>query len=88
VILQLEDDSLLTGLILAEDKENVTLQTGASGSQVQKIAKSNIVARRPSTISIMPMGLLNSRDKEQILDLLAYVLPGGSPDHAVFKHAH
>ncbi|MEY4201590.1 MAG: hypothetical protein RLZZ265_3330, partial [Verrucomicrobiota bacterium] len=27
-------------------------------------------------------------DKEQVLDLLAYILSGGSADHAAFKHAH
>jgi hypothetical protein len=36
----------------------------------------------------MPAGLLNALDKEQILDLLAYILAGGSADHAAFKHGH
>ena len=88
VLLELEDDIFLTGLILEEDKDTVTLQTGPSGAQVQKVAKSTIASRRPSTVSIMPDGLLNSRDKEQILDLLAFLLAEGSPDHAAFKHSH
>lgn len=36
----------------------------------------------------MPAGLLNVLNKEQILDLLAYLLAEGSPDHAAFKHDH
>ncbi len=88
VSLQLEDDNVVTGLILAEDNETVKIQTGPNGAQVENVAKSTIVSRRPSTISIMPMGLLNSRDKEQILDLLAYLLAGGNANHAAFQHAH
>jgi len=38
--------------------------------------------------SLMPAALLNSLDKEQVLDLLAYLLAGGSADHAAFKHGH
>ncbi len=36
----------------------------------------------------MPAGLLNSLDREQILDLLACVLASGNPDAPAFKHAH
>ena len=88
VALDLGDENSLTGLILAEDKDTVTIQTGPTAAQVQQVAKRAIKSRRPSAISLMPAGLLNSFDKEQILDLLAYVLAGGSPDHAAFKHVH
>ena len=57
-------------------------------TKVQKVAKKTILSRRPSTVSIMPEGLLSSRDKEQILDLLAFLLAEGSADHAAFKHSH
>ena len=33
-------------------------------------------------------GLVNSLDKEQILDLLAYLLAEGNARHAAFQHAH
>ena len=66
----------------------MTLQTGPAAAQVQKVAKSAIKSRKPSTLSLMPAGLLSSLDKEQILDLLAYLLAEGKADHAAFKHAH
>ena len=53
-----------------------------------KVAKGDIKSRRPSPTSIMPGGLLNTLDKEQILDLLAYLLADGEADNAAFKHAH
>ena len=39
----------------------------------------------PSPVSPMPPGLLNMMEKEEIMDLLAYVLSGGKPDHPFFK---
>jgi len=87
VMLELEDDNFAAGLVLEEDTETLTLQTGPNGAQVQKIVKSTIISRSPSTVSIMPKDLLSSRDKEQILDLLAYFLSGGNPDDDAFKQA-
>ncbi|NBV22793.1 MAG: cytochrome C precursor [Proteobacteria bacterium] len=88
VTLDLGDENQPTGLILAEDKDSVTIQTGPTAAQVQKVAKSTIKGRKASALSVMPAGLLNPLDKEQILDLLAYLLAGGSADHAAFKHVH
>jgi hypothetical protein len=36
----------------------------------------------------MPAGQLNTLDKEQILDLLAYLLAGGNAHDAAFHHKH
>ena len=88
VTLETGDDNSPSGLILAEDKDTVTIQTGPTSAQVQKVAKSAIKSRRPSALSLMPAGLVNSLDKEQILDLLAYLLAEGNAKHAAFQHAH
>ena len=50
--------------------------------------QSSIDARRTSPLSIMPNSLLNTLEKDQILDLLAYLLAGGNADDAAFKHKH
>ena len=86
VTLELGDENSLSGLVLAEDATTVTIQTGPAANQIQKVAKSAIKSRRVSALSLMPAALLNTLDKEQILDLLAYVLAGGTADHAAFKH--
>jgi putative heme-binding domain-containing protein len=88
IALELGDEQSLSGIVLAEDGTSVTIQSGPSEAQVQKVAKSAIKSRKPSTLSLMPAGLLNAMDKEQILDLLAYVLAEGKSDHAAFKHGH
>ncbi len=88
VMLETGDENSPSGIILVEDKDTVTIQTGPTAAQVQKVAKSAIKSRRPSALSLMPAGLLNTLDKEQILDLLAYLLAEGNAKHAAFQHAH
>ncbi len=88
VMLDLGDDNTVVGIIVAEDKTSVTIQSGPAPAEPQKIAIKDIKSRRPSALSIMPAGLLNTLDKEQILDLLAYLLANGEADNAAFHHAH
>ena len=89
VQLQLEDGTVAQGNIIAEDAESLTIVTGTAPLlQTQKVLKSTIELRKPSPLSLMPAGLLNSLDREQILDLVAYLIAGGKADHPAFKHVH
>ncbi|MFM9962322.1 MAG: PVC-type heme-binding CxxCH protein [Planctomycetaceae bacterium] len=87
VILELEDGKALLGIITAETPTTLTILSG-SPAKAHDIPKKNIDARRTSTVSIMPNSLLNTLEKEQILDLLAYLLANGNADDAAFKHHH
>ena len=40
---------------------------------------------RPSPISMMPEGLLNTLTYDELLDLLAYLLSQGNRHHAMFQ---
>jgi putative heme-binding domain-containing protein len=85
VLLVLEDGTTLNGNIVSENKTELTILTGPPEIKEKKVAKSSIEARRSSPVSIMPVGLLNSLEKEQILDLLAYVLALGNENDGAFK---
>ena len=87
IILALDDGSSLTGVVVEENDAEMTILSGTP-SKEQKIVKKGIDAQRVSPVSIMPAGVLNTLDKEQILDLLAYVLAVGNPDDPSFKHGH
>jgi putative heme-binding domain-containing protein len=87
VIVALEDGTTRTGVVAAEDETKLTLVSGTPPKKLE-IPKQSIDARVESAVSIMPSGLLNTLDKEQILDLLAYVLAGGNPDDTAFQHHH
>src|SRR5436190_5490873 len=79
---ELRDGEPVIGMVLKEDSETITVQTGPADSLVQVLKKSDILKRSPQNSSAMPLGLLNSLSKEQILDLLAYLETGGNlPEH-------
>jgi putative heme-binding domain-containing protein len=74
----LNDGEELVGMIVKEDADTVTVQTGPSDTLIQPVKKSNIKKRNPQSSSQMPLGLLNMLSKEEILDLLAYIESGGA----------
>jgi hypothetical protein len=43
-----------------------------------------VISIAPSKVSLMPPGLLNILTKDEVLDLLAYVLSGGDPGNPMF----
>ena len=47
--------------------------------------KTEIEDRKPSEVSIKPKCVLNKLTREEILDLLAYVLGGGDKENTLFK---
>jgi hypothetical protein len=49
------------------------------------VKTSDLKSVEPSTISMMPPGLLNTLSDEEILDLTAYVLSGGNPKHQMYS---
>jgi len=53
-----------------------------------EIDRRSIDLRVASRVSIMPGSLLNTLDKEQILDLLAYMFAGGNSKDSAFHHHH
>jgi putative heme-binding domain-containing protein len=76
---EMKNDEPVVGMILKEDAQNVTVQTGASESLIQTLARSNITRQQPKAASPMPVGLLNTLAKDEIWDLLAWLESGGSP---------
>ena len=55
-------------------------------SKVLRIAK--IEDRTVSKISIMPTGLLDQLTREEVLDLIAYVVSKGDKDNNIYSNQH
>jgi putative membrane-bound dehydrogenase-like protein len=87
ITLELDDGTVLTGNVVSEDPATLTLFTAVPAPKEHKISKTSIDSRNPSALSIMPNGQLNLLGKEQILDLLAFLLAEGSPDAPAFQVA-
>ena len=83
---ELKDGDEVSGLIVKEEGDSLTVQSGASASLIQTLKKSDIKSQQPQRSSIMPTALLNQLSPEEILDLLAFVKAGGNvPAH---EHKH
>ncbi|MFO1512012.1 MAG: plastocyanin/azurin family copper-binding protein [Verrucomicrobiota bacterium] len=83
---ELRNGDELSGMIVKEEGEVLTVQSGPVASLVQPLKKSEIKAQKPQKSSLMPLGLLNTLSAEEILDLLAFVKSGGNaPAH---QHQH
>jgi putative heme-binding domain-containing protein len=83
---EMKDGEPILGMILKEDPQTVTLQTGPSDALIQTVKTSDIKSRREQKSSVMPLGLLNALSKDQIFDLLAYLESGGKAATHIHQH--
>ena len=70
-IFLLEDGRTISGLTINENSRTIEVQTPA---QKMTIEKSKIENERKTKLSLMPEGLLNKLDRQQKIDLLAYLM--------------
>ena len=82
-MLFLNDGRQLAGLVVAEDTESIAIVTNPlAPAQTTRVKRTDIEEIVPSPVSLMPQGLLSTLSREEILDLMAYVLSGGADgDH-------
>jgi putative heme-binding domain-containing protein len=89
---ELDNGTVKTGMILKETAYVVeVIENPLAAATPIKIRKARIEKRTKSDSSPMPKGLLDKLTREEILDLLAYVVSGGNPKHKVFQgggHEH
>jgi len=83
---KMKDGSLVVGRImnLKEDTLMVNINM-MDPNAIQSLKRGDIASIEPSKISMMPAGLVNMLKEEDILDLLAYLLSKGDPQHAYFR---
>jgi putative heme-binding domain-containing protein len=73
-----EDDEHFRGILVNLGGDSITLNTNAADPNERKsIDRKEIVSIAPSKVSPMPVNLLGMMTKDEILDLLAYVLASG-----------
>ncbi len=85
-LFELTDGTTITGRIVGE--EDGVLQVAANPAvpnEIKEIRLADIESRQVSPLSLMPRGLINGMNKEEIRDLLAYILAAGDREHPMFK---
>jgi putative heme-binding domain-containing protein len=86
VVIATEDGRFVTGRIVNLAGDNLMVNTDMLDPNKQtSVNRRTIQSITPSPVSMMPAGLLNTLNEAEVLDLLAYLLSGGNPDHAMFR---
>ncbi len=85
-VIRTTDDKTITGKIVNDAGGKYVIVTDPEdSSKVVEIKKDDVATVKPSAISLMPEKLLNQLNENEVLDMLAYMLSRGDPNHAMFK---
>ncbi len=83
-MLNLKNSTIVIGRLLEDTDEKVVVQPNPRTPDKVEVKKSDVASRRLSPSSPMPVGLLNTLRRDEILDLIAYLESGGRQDHPDF----
>jgi putative heme-binding domain-containing protein len=88
VVIRTTDGRIVTGRIINLSGDGMTINTdmlnpGQGGST--SVRRSQIEEMQPSKTSMMPVGLLDTMNEDEVLDLLAFLLSRGDPNSPMFQ---
>ena len=84
--MQTADGKVVTGRIVTEDEKRIVIVTDPEDATKSiELKRDEIEEIFASTESLMPKGLLDQLNEEEVLDLLAYSLSKGNQRDARFK---
>jgi putative heme-binding domain-containing protein len=84
-IFQKPDGDVVVGRLVKEEGGKIFIRTNPLEETLTVIARKEIVASKPSSVSPMPEALADVLTKNEILDLIAYIESGGNQEHPDFK---
>jgi putative heme-binding domain-containing protein len=86
VEIRTKDERIVIGRIVNLKDDTVMVNTDMQnpGSTVS-VNRNNIDTMKPSKVSMMPAGLLDTFQEDEVLDLMAYMLSRGDRASAMFK---
>ena len=85
---ELHDGSVLVGYPAFEEGSELLVTTNLMLPNALTLVKSpDVKSKGPSTSSLMPAGLVNSLNEDELRDLVAFILSGGIRTHAMFAPA-
>lgn len=77
---------VVTGRIVSNQDGELTVITDPfDANKVVRMARDEIDEVRPSPTSLMPVGLLDKLNHDEVLDLIAYLLSRGNPSDPLFR---
>ena len=81
-----KDGTSVIGRVIVEENDKVFVMTNpfAPNDHVA-INAGDIKGKKDYPVSMMPPGMINVLNPDELLDLLAYILSAGNPGDKVFK---
>lgn len=77
-------NSVVGRLLKEEDNKYFVVQNPFSPDEVREIPKSDVRRVSISKVSMMPPGMINSLNPEELKDLIAYLIAGGNENNPVY----
>jgi putative heme-binding domain-containing protein len=86
VIIQTVDGRAIAGRIVNLNQDSIMVMTNMlDPNAVQNIQRKDIESMGPASKSLMPDGLLDTLQDDEVLDLMAFLLSRGDRNHAMFR---
>lgn len=86
VIIETRDGRAIAGRIVNLNDDNLMIMPNMlDPNGIETVRRNNIETMLPSTKSLMPDGLLDTFEDDEVLDLMAYLLSRGDRQHAMFR---
>jgi len=80
------DGSSIVGRVIKEEGDKISVaENPLLPNELTVLSQSDVKTRAKYPISAMPATLLNSLNKDEVLDLIAFLLSGGNKEDKVFK---
>ncbi len=84
--LKMKDGSVVLGRIVVDEKDAYSLvQSGLEPLKLKRVSKAEVASKKASKLSMMPPGLANSMNADELKDLVAYFVSQGNNRHPVYK---
>ncbi len=81
-----DDGRVVVGRVVNMSGQDLRVMTNMlDPSQQERVQRDTVIETRPATTSMMPSGLLNTFNAEEITDLIAYLRAGGRASHPIYN---
>jgi putative heme-binding domain-containing protein len=85
-VLEMKDGRTIVGRVSGEEGGILQVVVDPSApNRTTDLMKSEVKMRQVSPVSLMPPGLIDSMNRNEVLDLAAYILSGGQRSNPMFK---
>ena len=86
VVVSTTDGKVVSGRVVNLNNDTMSLNTNMLDPEAQTgIDRKTIEEVKPSPVSMMPQGLINTLNRDDILDLIAYLLSRGDRENPMFR---